>query len=77
MVDLNEETKEPENKDVNKGDEGLLTAAVLGTTPLPTLESGAVGGSSIVGDAEKNPKVPNESEIIKTTKTDHAAIKNN
>ena len=61
-----EETKEPEYKEVNKVDEGLLTAAVLGTTPLPTPESGAVGGSGIAADAENIPKVPKESEIVKT-----------
>ena len=61
-----EETKELENKEVNKVDEGLLTRAVLGTTPPPTPDSGAVGGSGIAGDAEKIPKVPNKSEIVKT-----------
>lgn len=66
VVHLNEETKEAKNNDVNKGDEGLITAAVLGTTPPPTLESGAVGGSSVAGEADKNPKVLTQGELIKT-----------
>ena len=61
-----EETKEPENKEVNKVDEGFLTGAILGTTPPLTPESSAVGGSGLAGDVEKIPKVPKESGIVKT-----------